>query len=145
LASELVLFSVGYQGRSLPSLCELLVQNAVKMLIDIRERAWSNRPEFRKGALRKGLETSGISYDHLKMAGNPFRPRNGQVIASSRCFEQYKEYLAASPEIAEEVLGIARHSRIALFCYEASASACHRGVLAAAVVHKCPELEVVHL
>lgn len=145
MASELVLFSVGYQGRSLPSLCELLVQNAVKLLIDIRERAWSNRPEFRKGALRKGLEASGISYSHLRVAGNPFRPRKGQEIASSRCFELYKEYLAGSPEIVEEVLGTAKHSRIALFCYEASASDCHRGVLAAAIVGKHPELEVIHL
>ena len=145
MARKLILFSVGYQGRSLPSLCELLVHNAVNMLIDIRERAWSNRPEFRKGALRKGLETSGISYNHLRVAGNPFRPRNGQEIASSRCFELYKEYLTGSPEIVEEVLGIAKHSRIALFCYEASASDCHRGVLAAAVFHKCPELEVIHL
>lgn len=145
MASELVLCSVGYQGRSLPSLCELLVHNAVKLLIDIRERAWSNRPEFREGALRKGLEASGVSYSHLRVAGNPFRPRNGQEIASSKCFELYKEYLTGNPEIVEEVLDMVKHSRIVLFCYEASASDCHRGVLAAAIVRKHPELEVIHL
>lgn len=141
----MLLYSIGYQGRSIEGLCARLAENSVEVLVDVRERAWSNRPEFRKGALAEGLRRVGIDYIHLRTAGNPFRPRRGIVVPREQCLLHYSEYLARSPDVVSSVAMLSRNSRPALFCYEAAAGECHRGVLIAALVKLTPDVRVVYL
>ncbi|HVI77405.1 MAG TPA: DUF488 domain-containing protein [Candidatus Acidoferrum sp.] len=141
----MLLYSIGYQGKSLEGLCAKLADNAVEILIDVRERAWSNRPEFRKGALAEGLKRTGIEYLHLRSAGNPFRPRKGVSVQRELCLEYYSNYLANSPDVVNSVATLSRNNRSALFCYEANADECHRGVLIAALLKLNPDLTVVYL
>lgn len=141
----MLLYSIGYQGKSLEGLCAKLADNAVGVLVDVRERAWSNRPEFRKGVLAEGLKRSGIEYIHLRSAGNPFRPRKGVSVQRELCLGHYSEYLASSPDVVSSVAALSRSGRPALFCYEADAEECHRGVLIAAVKRLSPDLAVVYL
>jgi uncharacterized protein (DUF488 family) len=139
------LYSIGYQGKSLKGLCAKLADNAVEVLVDVRERAWSNRPEFRKGVLADGLNQFGIKYIHLKAAGNPFRPRTGLSVQRDLCLEHYSDHLAKIPDVVSSVASLSRIRRPALFCYEADAEECHRGVLITALIKLNPDLIVVYL
>lgn len=122
--------SVGYQGRRLDEFCELLVRTSVPLLVDVRDRAWSNRPEFRKEALRTALRKHGISYLHLKVAGNPMRPKKGEPRDWAKCEAAYTEHLAGHPEVLNELHRVlAETPGAAVFCYEADRQSCHRGVL----------------
>ena len=141
----MLLYSIGYQGKSLEGLCATLADNAVEILVDVRERAWSNRPEFRKGVLAEGLKRTGINYVHLRAAGNPFRPRKGASVQRELCIESYSGYLANNPNVVDSLAALSRHGRSALFCYEADAAECHRGVLIAALIRLYSDARVVYL
>lgn len=138
-------FAIGYQGRSLVGMCELLADQSVDLLIDVRERAWSNRPEFRKTALSLALANHDIEYVHVREAGNPFRPRGGDIIDAVECMKRYRRYLRSTPSVVETVTLLIRRRRVAILCYEAKSEDCHRGVLVAALRRTSPKLAVSHL
>jgi len=138
-------FTVGYQGRSLEDLCSLLIDMGVTLLVDIRERAWSQRPEFRKNALRRGLESVGIEYIHLKQAGNPFRPRGKESMDFIECAGKYRGYLQEHQMVVSEALELVKASEAAFFCYEADSNECHRSVLVEEIQRVFPSLGVEHL
>ena len=138
-------FTIGYQGRSLEDLCSVLFNYGVDQLIDIRERAWSNRPEFRKQALEQGLATVGIEYEHFKEAGNPFRPRNGQNKSFEACAREYRRYLRENSDVLDEAEEFLLGSSVAFFCYEANSKECHRSVLVEELSRRMSELAVDHL
>ncbi len=138
-------FTVGYQGRSLEGLCSLLVNFGVDQLVDVRERAWSNRPEFRKQALKQGLARVGIGYKHLKEAGNPFRPRKGESLSFAACARSYRSYLRENSDVVNGAREVILSGSVALFCYEADSAECHRSVLVEELSEIVPGLEVDHL
>lgn len=119
-------YSIGYQGKSIEALCTSLRTAGVKTLIDVRARAWSQRPQFRKTALAASLARAGIGYLHLKAAGNPFRHEADTWVA---CRAMYRAHLTANPAVTREVATAVRETPSALFCYEAERCDCHRGVL----------------
>jgi uncharacterized protein (DUF488 family) len=138
-------FAIGYQGKSLVQLCDDLEASDVDLLIDVRERAWSNRPQFRKTALSNGLASRGIEYVHVREAGNPFRPRAGEVIDAAECMARYRGYLTATPAVIAMLLRVMRGRRPALLCYEADSSNCHRGVLLQTLQSSVSRFRVTHL
>ena len=115
------------------------------LLIDVRERAWSNRPEFRKTALSLALANHNIEYVHVREAGNPFRPRGGDIVDAVECMTRYRRYLSSTPAVVESVTRLIRRRRGALLCYEAKSEDCHRGVLVDALRRTSPNLIVSHL
>jgi uncharacterized protein (DUF488 family) len=139
-----IFFAIGYQGRSMHGLSEELVRHGVEVLIDVRERAWSNRPEFRKTALSQKLAAAGIEYRHVRIAGNPFRPRGGGTIDREQCLSKYQSYLASNPEVLRTLLHILA-KRSVLFCYESLAVHCHRGVLITELARAYPTLGCVEI
>ncbi|MCZ7686964.1 MAG: DUF488 domain-containing protein [Sandaracinaceae bacterium] len=137
--------SVGYQGRSLDDLCATLVDAGATVLVDVRERAWSQRPEFRKTALKTALAKHGIRYEHCREAGNPYRPRQGERLSSEDCARRYRKHLDARPEALERVAELVGEGPVALFCYEATTGECHRGVLISVLCERGTVLDVVDL
>jgi len=127
------LFGIGYQGRSVANLCQALVDVDVDLLIDVRARAWSNRPEYRKTRLAGALAANGIEYLHIGEAGNPFRPRPGENLDPVECLARYSEYLRLNPRIISTIRAAAKTRCTALLCYEAESDACHRGAILAAL------------
>src|SRR6266700_305325 len=65
------LVSVGYGGRRLGSLIDLLAVEGVDLLIDVRLTAVSGIPGFSAGSLRRVLADIGIEYRHAPDLGNP--------------------------------------------------------------------------
>ncbi len=121
--------SVGYQGRSIESFCDALEEHAVEVLIDVRERAWSHRPEYRKTALARALSERGIAYIHCREAGNPYRPKKGRSLGLEQCIRLYGKYLDDNPDVVARVAESLAQAPSALFCYEAEQMHCHRSVL----------------
>lgn len=138
-------FSIGYQGKSLPDLCAILKENGVKILIDVRERAWSQRPEFRKHKLRESLAECGIEYEHVKAAGNPYRPQNGHSPDYKQCVERFTEYLDCNPQITKTLESIVTKKKTVLFCYERERNMCHRNALFDSLSDVIRNLKVIDL
>lgn len=136
---------VGYQGRSIAELCDALEAAGVARLVDVRERAWSHRPEYRKQALQRALGERGIEYVHCKEAGNPHRPRKGEERSWAECENLYAQHLGEHPEVLEALALLLEDGPAALFCYEAERSACHRGVLMRAIKARHPRIKLTDL
>lgn len=129
MTDHLTVFSVGYQGRKLSEMCESLVRAGVSTLLDVRQNPWSQRPEFRKGALESALAAHGIRYVHLRDAGNPFRPGKGEYNDLDSCARAYRAYLAEDPVRVERVAEQVLKPNTAVMCFESHHTGCHRGVL----------------
>lgn len=135
-SGHIVFYPVGYQGRSLESLCRDLRNAKVQILLDIRERAWSQRPEFRKNRLKSALELAGVIYRHEKLMGNPFRPRGVSATDRNQCFRQYREFLETNMSMILEGFADLRGRHVALLCYESCTADCHRSILVEAISDK---------
>lgn len=128
--------SIGYQGKSPIDLCSALEDHGVELVIDVRQRAWSYRPQYRKGALTATLRRRGIQYVHAAAAGNPFRPGNGHASGYESCAEHYREWIMRNPLILRKVHSLLTMHYAAVMCYEANSHECHRSVLLE-VIDRC--------
>jgi uncharacterized protein (DUF488 family) len=138
--------NIGYQGKSMDSFCDILVSNRVRLLIDVRANAWSQRPEFRKTALQNRLSKHGILYFHFKMAGNPYKPKKGEQLDFNECATKYLEHLHQNPVIIQTLESIlTKQDNCALLCFESDVNQCHRGLLVNALQSRNKEFEAINL
>lgn len=127
------LFSIGYQLRSAEELIDALVQAGVSCVLDVRETAWSHKKGLSKTALAAGLEAAGVSYRHLRFAGNPKKLRQ-RAQTHADCLDAYDSYLSDCPEIVAAFDAVVRELGEAgqagcLLCYERHPADCHRSIL----------------
>lgn len=138
--------NIGYQGKPIKSFCEILVSQKVKLLIDVRANAWSQRPEFRKTALQNKLEQCGILYFHLKIAGNPYKPKKGEQLGFNECAGKYLEYLNQNPVIVETLESmVVKNDNCVLLCFEADPNQCHRSLLLNALQIRNKTFQIIDL
>lgn len=128
--SEQQLFSIGYEGISLETYINKLIQNDVHVLCDVRKNAFSQKYGFSKNQLQKACEGVGIQYVHIPELGIESEKR--QTLNSQKdydiLFEQYehttlkekKEYIFKIKQIIET------EKRVALTCFEKDPVQCHR-------------------
>ena len=128
--SEQQLFSIGYEGISLETYINKLIQNDVHVLCDVRKNAFSQKYGFSKNQLQKACEGVGIQYVHIPELGIESDKR--QTLNSQKdydiLFEQYehttlkekKEYIFKIKQIIET------EKRVALTCFEKDPVQCHR-------------------
>ena len=135
------ILNVGYLGRSVDGLCATLRDAGVDVLVDVRARAWSQRPEFRKTALSDALRANQIDYFHCKVAGNPFRNADDWRI----CRGLYAQHIRAHPDIMVAVEDAIRARTAALFCYEAERTSCHRDVIIAFLRSRHANVSIIDL
>ena len=127
------LFTIGYEGETLPAFIARLQSAGVKVLIDVRAIAASRRPGFSKTVLSASLAEAGIDYVHLRALGTPASGR--QAARAGRTAEMraiYAEHLEG-PEAQLALLHageIAAERPAALLCYEKDAATCHRAMVA---------------
>ena len=132
---------IGYQGRTIDELVERLRARSVATVIDVRELPWSRHAEFSKKALAERLAREGIRYVHVRAAGNPRENRKSGA-TSEEILARYREHLARTPGVLEEILAAASGEPAALLCYEADVAECHRSVLLERLAALRPELEI---
>lgn len=127
------LFTIGYEGATLPDVIGRLKAAGVEVLVDVRAIAASRRPGFSKTVLAASLAEAGVDYVHLRALGTPALGR--QAARAGRTAEMraiFNEHLE-TPEAQLALLHageIAAERRAALLCYEADATTCHRAMIA---------------
>lgn len=137
VAEQVTLFTIGYEGISLEEYLNRLLQNNVRVLVDVRNNPLSMKYGFSKSQLKRFCENLGLQYVHLPEVGIQSEQR--QELKSQkdydRLFEVYcKNNLINTVNIQEEILDLLKkNKRIALTCFEANICQCHRKHLAEAI------------
>ena len=139
------IFTIGYEGTSVPEFVSTLRQAGVERVIDVRALPLSRRPGFSKSPLRGALEEAGIEYVHLKALGTAAEgraaARAGRDADLQRIYSGQLELPEAMVQSAQ-MLELAREKPSALLCMEREPAHCHRTLLLDAVA---PDAEVFHL
>src|SRR5688572_20827863 len=134
-----VLFTIGYEGKTLDEFLDELGSAGVDLVLDVRAVAASRRPGFSKTALAGALRERGIDYLHLRPLGTPAAGR--EAARAGRIAEMRAIYAdqLETPEAAlamEQALAEASQRHAALLCYEKEAPDCHRSMLAERLVQR---------
>jgi len=139
------IFTIGYEGATVPELLAALTQAGVSRVIDVRALPLSRRPGFSKSPLKAALAEAGIDYMHLKALGTPSA---GRAAARAGRYSDMAHIYAGQLELPEamaqsaEMLELAAEQPSALLCVERDPAHCHRTLLLKAVA---PDAEVVEL
>ncbi|NBW11640.1 MAG: DUF488 domain-containing protein [Caulobacteraceae bacterium] len=140
-------FTIGYEGATQADVIARLKEAQVELLVDVRAVAASRRAGFSKTLLAASLEGEGIAYLHLRRLGTP-KPgreaaRRGDISGMRAIFHEHLQDPEAEAEFAR-LRALAAERRVALLCFEADHSGCHRAVLAERLA-AADALEVVKL
>lgn len=142
-------FTLGYQGMDLGAYIRELVKVGAGTVLDVRETAWSNRPDFVKSALRQGLADAEIGYVHVQTAGNPSEIRKAAK-TPEECLSEYRCYLRRNRAAVEELYSFVRMAAeggrpACLTCYERNPWKCHRSVLIELLLELDDSIQPIHL
>ncbi len=129
---EAIVFTIGYEGLSLERYINMLIQNNICVLCDVRNNPISRKFGFSKPLLSRVLPKIGIEYIHIPELG---------IISSKRkdldddadykaLFSEYKKELPQKNYSIDVLLSIYENKRrLALTCFEHDALHCHRHVI----------------
>ena len=129
---ECTLFTVGYEGKSIEAFANILIQNGVKLLCDVRKNPLSRKFGFSKKKLEHITGTVGIKYVHIPSLGIETDKRASLETAQDYklLFANYKKNLPKAASYLNQVQSLLdTHKRVALMCYELESSMCHRHVV----------------
>lgn len=129
---------IGYEGLDADGFLSRLRIQGVSTVIDVRLNAVSRKRGMSKNALRGLLAENGIGYEHLPELGNPRDNRDGFADSglAGRAARERFEQLLRSPEPQDgldRVVELANEGKVALLCFEADESHCHREIILEAV------------
>jgi len=138
--------SVGYQERNIDEFVELLVNNDVALLVDVRLNAISRKRGFSKTALSNALAEVGIGYRHERELGNPKDNREAFRQGHTSARNRYLKHLSnGASGIYDEIVSLASTSRVALLCFERDHAECHRSCIIDTAQERDPNLRVVKI
>jgi uncharacterized protein (DUF488 family) len=126
------IFTIGYEGTTVPEFIAALQKAGVKRVIDIRALPLSRRPVFSKTPIKGALEDAGIEYVHLKALGTPSEGRNAARAGRHKDMERiYAGQLELPEAMAQsaQMLDLAAEKPTALLCMEREPQHCHRRLL----------------
>ena len=137
-----VLFSIGYEGIHIDEYLNKLIKNNIKLLCDVRKNALSMKYGFSKNQLITALNKLNIKYLHMPVLGiNSDKRKNLKTQTDyDLLFEDYENnYLINQKESLIQIINLIKnHKIIALTCFEASYTRCHRSKITKAI-QKIPE------
>lgn len=127
-------FTIGYERRDGEDMLGRLLDNGVRALIDVRQRAMSRKADFRGKALAARCEDAGIDYFPMPTLGSTDKLRDelrasGDFVAFAKSFRALTRRKAMKDAI-QELAEMAEATTIAMICYERCHDECHRSVLA---------------
>ncbi|OHD64576.1 MAG: hypothetical protein A2176_08800, partial [Spirochaetes bacterium RBG_13_51_14] len=131
---SIILFTIGYEGKSIDEYLNLLIKNNIKILCDVRKNALSMKYGFSKNQLKDSLHKIGINYIHIPELGVDSAKRKSITnnLNYKILFQEYqKEIISSKLSILESLNNIFHlNRRIALTCFESDHNRCHRHILA---------------
>jgi hypothetical protein len=124
------LFTIGYEGKTIDEYLRCLILNNVNVLVDVRRNPFSRKHGFSQKEMKRYLESVGIQYVHLPELGVDSRLRKNLDDKASyeTLFIHYSENVLPyqSEALCKIIDLIDQHKRVALTCFEAEPSMCHR-------------------
>ena len=130
--AEQVLFTIGYEGKSIEAFINALIKNDIRLLCDVRKNPLSRKFGFSKGKLSHILDTIGLKYVHIPDLGIESDKRNSlETIKDYKVlFLDYANTLPTRMLFLEFVNSLLfSNKRITLMCYEKKAEMCHRHII----------------
>lgn len=130
--NEQVLFTIGYEGKSLEAFMNTLVQNDVRLLCDVRKNSFSRKFGFTKERLEQTAKVLGIQYLHLPSLGIESSKRRSLDTQADylSLFDDYKKTLPIHKSRLDSLYAqLCTHVRIALMCFEKDPEMCHRHII----------------
>lgn len=126
-------YTAGYEGRSIDSFLNLLVQNGIQRLIDVRRNPIARRYGFHRSTLERLCNRLSIEYVHVPSLGIASEERRDLNDASDyrALFDHYKR-----GTLREESSSLGRVSSLmlakpsVLVCMERDPDFCHRSAVA---------------
>lgn len=135
-----VFFTIGYEGRSIESYLNRLIENDIRLLVDVRKNPISRKYGFSKSALSNICKSFGIAYVHLPDLGitGDLRRNLADQDDYEQLFDHYeKEILPRNIEWIQHLIKLfSQYKRLAVTCFEREHSQCHRDRVAKAVAAK---------
>jgi uncharacterized protein (DUF488 family) len=132
-----ILFTIGYEGNSLENYLNRLIENDIKILVDVRNNPLSMKFGFSKSQLKKYCESINIEYLHFPEVGIISEKRQELHTQADydRLFKDYRTKNLPNTTTTQKVILnlLIEHKRIALTCFEAQHCQCHRSHLANAI------------
>lgn len=131
---ELKIWTIGHSTRDLSDFVELLSDNGIEALADVRSYPGSRKyPHFGAKALAVSLTEFGIEYVPHKQLGGRRRSRldSQNTVWRNEAFRGYADYME-TPEFSDgidKLLELARQKRTAIMCAEAVWWRCHRSMI----------------
>ena len=127
------LLTIGYEGLSIDAYLNKLIMNNVMALVDVRANPVSRKYGFSKMILQNNTEMINIKYIHIPELGISSRLRKNLSGRDSYrdLFDYYeKQVLPNQSKSLEEIKALIRQfGRIALTCFEADHTMCHRHLI----------------
>jgi uncharacterized protein (DUF488 family) len=127
------IFTIGYEQRNGEECIASLLEAGVDTLVDVRERPFSRKPDFRKAAIDDRCRAAGLAYESWPRLGSTAHQR--KQLWETRDFRtfarRYRDF-ARRRRAAEldGLAGLAARKTIALICYERAHEECHRSIVA---------------
>lgn len=129
--------TIGYQGHTLESYLNLLLEGGITVLCDVRHNPISRKYGFSKSTLARSCEGVGLRYQHLPELGIASDQRRGLATQAdyAALFAEYeKSWLPTQSDALENIRDfIASGERVALTCFEHLPVHCHRRCVAEAL------------
>lgn len=142
-----MLWTIGYEGATPQAFDAVLSKYRIECVVDARAVAISRRKGFAKTALSTRLASIGISYLHLRGLGDP---KEGRIAARAGNWKEFLKIFHAHLRTHEAIrdlsvlADVAKMKRIALLCYEADPTTCHRSIVAEIIASQ-NDVEVFHI
>jgi uncharacterized protein (DUF488 family) len=144
--APLSIYTIGYEGASIDSFLNVLLQRGIARLIDVRSNPISRKWGFAKNTLSSLCRKTDIEYIHIPELGISSDRRDSLVTRDDylALLDEYERHLPALEGRIRETLSLVGSAPSALACMEADVQMCHRGRLANKMA-KMSQLPIVHL
>lgn len=128
-------YTIGYEGKSIEEFANILKDNNIDTLFDVREYPLSRKRGFSKNKLAQHLKQRGINYQSVRALGSPkeLRDELKRSWNYQEFFRSYENWLKTQPEPFEDLKSVFLKNcdkNYCLMCYEKNALECHRTVIA---------------
>jgi uncharacterized protein (DUF488 family) len=140
-------YTIGYEKRELDEFVDILKENGIQVVADIRIRPISRKKGFSKNQLAAALKKAGIEYAHFVELGAPqeIRDRLHADWDYTRFYRDYEAYLNTQTDTLGRLADLASKQRACIMCFERDVNQCHRKSVAAKLSKIRKYLKVVHL
>jgi uncharacterized protein (DUF488 family) len=151
------LFTIGHSNHNLEKFVQLLQDNGIMMVVDVRSAPYSRYvSHFNKGSLERELPRHGILYAFAgqDLGGRPSDPscyKKGVVPTGKADYRHEVDYPAMMQrepfkEAIRHLLELAEQQATAILCSEEDPDRCHRHhLIARYLIAEHPEVSVQHI